>query len=150
MTYFMRICAMVSYGEELNCVWFWQHFDIALLCSGHCSVRWCAMEGKESLWYGCIALCELVSYYDICYCTVECWVQDITMLYCEVVCYGGKGVTRHISLLPGSSWNGFHRRPWDITWILGLHTINLKINPDNPVEGDCVSLMWTRTDYRRR
>ena len=42
------------------------------------------------------------------------------MLYCEVVCYGGKGVTRHISLLPGSSWNGFHRRPWDITWSLGF------------------------------
>ena len=76
--------------------------------------------------------------YAIALLSVE-YLQDITMLHCEVVCYGGKGVTRHISLHPGSSWNGFHRRPWDITWVLGLHTINLKINPDNPVGGDCVS-----------
>ena len=38
-------------------------------------------------------------------------------MYCKAVCYGGKGVTRHISLSEGSSWNGFSP-PWDITWTL--------------------------------
>ena len=52
------------------------------------------------------------------HCTARLYCSAMAVLCkCKALCYGGKGVTRHISLLQGSLWNGFYP-PWDITWIL--------------------------------
>ena len=51
------------------------------------------------------------------YCSAMAVLCMLWTLQCKALCYGGKGVTRHISLLQGSPWNGFYP-PWDITWIL--------------------------------
>ena len=57
--------------------------------------------------------CEAV----LLYCSAMAVLCMLWTLQCKALCYGGKGVTRHISLLQGSLWNGFYP-PWDITWIL--------------------------------
>ena len=81
------------------------------------------------LWHDSIALYSSMlwpQYGNILECCELCYdgiVSVRTLQYCEAVCYEGKGVTRHISLLQGSSWNGFYPPSWDITWILSTTTI---------------------------